>query len=81
MSKLIEDLKRCKGRRKEYRIKPTIKFIRDDYHYYFSFLPTVAWQPYIYRHPGMDGVVDIWWLHFHILIGTWEYKMEKKEKK
>ena len=70
--KLIEDLKRCKGDRKKYRIKPTIKFHVDTQHYCFSFLPAILWEPWIYRYPNMDGVVDIWWLHFHILIGKWE---------
>lgn len=71
--KLIEDLKNCKGHRKEYRIKPTIRFFVDRDNYYFSFLPTVLWMPWVYRHPDIDGVVDIWWLHFHILIGKWEH--------
>lgn len=71
--KLIDDLKRCKGRRKEHRIRPTIKFKVDREDYYFSFLPTILWQPWVYRYPDIIGVVDIWWLHYHILIGTWEY--------
>lgn len=70
--KLIEDLKRCKGNRKKYRIKPTIEFHVDTRHYYFSFLPTIMWTPWIYRYPHSIGIIDIWWLNFHILIGTWE---------
>ena len=70
--KLIKDLKNCKGHRKQYRIKPTIRFLVDKDDYYFSFLPTVLWQPWVYRYPNIDGIVDIWWLHFHILIGKWE---------
>jgi hypothetical protein len=69
--KLIEDLKKCKQYRKEYRIKPTLNF-RIDREYYFSFLPTILWTPWVYRYPNTCGVVDIWWLNFHILIGTWE---------
>lgn len=70
--KLIEDLKNCKGHRKEYRIKPTFEFRVDTEDYYFSFLPTVLWMPWIYRYPNSVGLIDIWWLHFHILIGKWE---------
>ena len=70
--KLIEDFKRCKGHRKQYRIKPIIKFEIDREQYYFSFFPTILWSPWIYRYPNIEGVVDIWWLHFHILIGKWE---------
>ena len=70
--KLIKDLKKCKSDRKGYRIKPTIKFRVDKNHYSFSFLPTILWCPWIYRYPNCVGVVDIWWLNFHILIGKWE---------
>ena len=70
--KLIEDFKMCKGHRKEYRIKPTIKFRADTENYHFSFLPTILYLPWIYRYPNSIGIIDIWWLHFHILIGTWE---------
>ena len=70
--KLIKDLKKCKDRRKAYRTKPFIEFRVDKEHYYFSFLPTVLYVPWVYRHPNSIGVIDIWWLHFHILIGKWE---------
>ena len=70
--KLFEDLKKCKSDRKKYRIKPIIKFYVDKEHYYFAFLPTVLWMPWVYRYPNVNGVVDIWWLHFHILIGRQE---------
>ena len=70
--KLFKDLKKCKGHRKEYRIKPTIRFYVDKEYYDFSFLPTVLWMPWIYRYPDCDGVIDIWCLNFHILIGKWE---------
>ena len=69
---LFKKLKRCKPDRKKYRIKPIIRFEVDTRDYYFSFLPTVLWIPWIYRYPNSTGVVDIWWLHFHILIGKWE---------
>ena len=70
--KLFKDLKECKGYRKKYRIKPSIRFIRDKEDYCFSFLPTIIWQPWIYRYPDSDDVIHIWWLHFHITIGTWK---------
>lgn len=70
--KLFKDLKSCKEHRKEYRIKPTIEFYVDKDHYLFSFLPTILWHPWVYRYPNSEGVIDIWWLHFHILIGKWE---------
>lgn len=72
--KLFEDLKRCKYMKKDYILKPAIKFEIDTYHYYFAFLPTVLFLPWCYRRAGCKGVVDIWWLNFHIAIGTWEYK-------
>lgn len=71
--KLFEDLKNCKGSRKQYRTKPTVKFYVDKQSYYFAFLPTVLWMPWIYRYPNTTGIIDIWWLHFHILIGKWEH--------
>lgn len=67
---LFKKLKELKPERKHYRIKPTIKFMKDKHDYCFSFLPTIIWSPWIYRYPRL-AVVDIWWLHFHILIGTW----------
>ena len=69
---LLSSLKRHKPHRKRYRIKPTIRFHIDDEDFGFAFLPTIAWMPWIFRHPGEDGVVTIWWLNFYILIGTWE---------
>ena len=70
--KLFEDLERCKEYKKEYKLIPSLRFHRDTDSYYFSFIPTVLWMPWIYRYPNLDGVIDIWWLHFHILIGKWE---------
>jgi len=73
MMKLFEDLKKCKYMRKEYRIKPAIEFRIDKENYYFSFLPTILYMPWVYRYPNSAGVIDIWFLHFHILIGKWEH--------
>ena len=67
---LFKRLKKLKEVRKEYKIKPIIKFTVDKSHYLFSFLPTVMWQPWIYRYLH-TYVVDIQWLHFHIVIGEW----------
>jgi sugar phosphate isomerase/epimerase len=72
MKKLFTDLKKCKEYRKDYRVKPCIEFHIDRQHYYFAFIPTILYLPWIYRHPNTKGVIDIWWLHFHILIGKWE---------
>jgi len=71
MKKLFKDLKNCEGHRKEYKIKPCIVFKVDREDYYFSFLPTVLYMPWIYRYPNSIGVIDIWWLNFHICIGEW----------
>lgn len=70
--KLIEDLKNCKGHRKEYWINPVFGFEVDNRNYMFSFLPTIVWCPWVYRYPNTIGVVDIWWLHFHFYFGKWE---------
>ena len=70
--KLIEDLKNCKGHRKEYRVNPVFGFEVDNRSYLFSFLPTIIWCPWVYRYPNTTGVVDIWWLHFHLWFGKWE---------
>ena len=72
MKKLFKDSRKYKEHRKDYRIKPTIKFIVDNNNCMFSFLPTIVWQPWIYRYPNMIGVIDIWWLNFHIIFGRWE---------
>lgn len=69
---LFKNLKECKSDRKKYRIKPAIGFQADTRDYMFSFLPTVIWCPWIYRYSNSVGVVDIWWLHFHIWFGRWE---------
>lgn len=74
MKKLIKDLRMCKKSRKEYRVKPYFEFVIDRDHYDFAFLPTILWMPWCYRYPDSPGVVDIWWLNFHILIGYWEVK-------
>lgn len=69
---LFRKLKDCKPDRKKYWIKPIVGFAVDTRDYLFSFIPTVVWCPWIYRYPNTIGVVDIWWLHFHIYFGRWE---------
>ena len=69
--KIVEDFKKCKGQRKKYRVLSFIEFRRDTEDYLFSLFPTILWCPWVYRYPNSVGVVDIWWLHFHILIGKW----------
>lgn len=71
LKKLFENLKRLKPNRKNYKIKWIFKFKIDNDHYMFSFLPTILWEPWIYRYPGAEGIIDIWWLNMHILIGKW----------
>ena len=68
---LLTKLRKCKPQRDKYYIKPTINFKVDTHDYYMAFLPTILWCPWIFRYPNSRGIVDIWWLHFHILIGTW----------
>ena len=70
--KLLNDLKECKYMRKQYRIKPALKFHIDTYRYRCSFIPTITWVPWVYRHPNTYGIIEIWWLNFHIAIGKWE---------
>lgn len=74
LKKLFNDLRRCRHMKGEYRVKPTIRFYINTRSYFFAFLPTIIYEPWIYRHPNSDGVIDIWWLNCHILIGTFEPK-------
>ena len=76
LKKLFEKLKELRSKRKDYRVKPTIRLCVDDHDYYFAFLPAVLYMPWIYRHPDTDGVIDIWWLNMHLLIGHWNTKKE-----
>lgn len=78
MKKLFADLKGCKKYRKEYRIKPCFRFQADRRHYVFSLIPTIRCVPWIYMHPNAIGLVDVWWLHFHIYFGKLERKGEGK---
>lgn len=70
--KLIEDYKKCKASRNKYRVRPGIKFYVDTYRYRFAFIPTITYVPWMYRHPNVYGIIEIWWLNFHIAIGKTE---------
>ena len=76
--KLFKRLKELQPGRKDYKIKPHIKFYIESNDYAFSFIPTIVWEPWINRFPG-TAVIDIWWLNMHILIGKWVYKEESKD--
>ena len=69
--KLFEELKECRKNRENYKIEFAIKFIIDNTDYCMSFIPTILWQPWIYRYPNEVGIIDIWWFNFHISIGKW----------
>lgn len=72
--KLIKRLRQLKSYRKTYRIKPGIWLHADTTDYLFSLIPTICFMPWIFRMPGYDCLLDIWWLNFHITIGRWENK-------
>lgn len=65
-------MKKPTGRENWY-IKPLFKFERDTEYYLISILPTIMFQPWRYRRPYI-GVIDITWLHYHIIIGEWRRK-------
>lgn len=74
MNKLFSELKKCKSIRKNYRIKPCVRFAADRRRYVFSLIPTIRYTPWIYMYPNAIGVVDVSWLHFHIYFGKLELK-------
>ena len=75
--KLFKLFKECKYQRKNYKIKPCIRFFRDTHYYWFSLIPTITWLPWISRWEGV-AIVEIWWLYYHITIGEWEQKKVKE---
>lgn len=78
LKKLFTKIKQCKPYRDGYQIKWNIRFEIDDDHYNFAFLPTITYVPWIYRYPNIrQGIIDIWWLNIHILIGEWGNREEK----
>ena len=55
-----------------YKFKLTVRFDIDNENYMLAIVPTVVYTPKAYRYClDNDGVIDIWWLHFHICIGKW----------
>lgn len=76
LKKLFESLKRCKGHRKDYKIKWEVKFEVDDSNYIFSLLPTMVFVPWPYRYLR-ETIMDIMWLNCHITIGKWMSKEEE----
>ena len=70
--KLVKQLRAFASRRNDYYIEWTIKFVADN-EYLFALIPTIQFEPWIYRHVRFP-VIDITWMHWHILIGTWRRK-------
>lgn len=68
---LIKKLWNFRKERKKYRIIPKFYFEWDRQNYGFSFLPTIIWYPWICRTEGCIGILDFWWLNFHICFGKW----------
>lgn len=75
LKKMFKDIKRCKGNN-DWRIKWDVKFLIDD-DFLFALLPTILFQPSIYRYPG-TSIIDIWWLNMHLVFGEWMRKEEEK---
>lgn len=69
---LFKKMKKYKDQRKNYIIEPSVRCYIDKEDYYFAFLPTITWMPWICRPFNSDGIIDIWWFNFHICIGYWE---------
>ena len=62
--------------RNHYRISPCICFKVDRRRYIFALIPTITIVPLIYIQPNCIGIVDVWWLCFHIYFGKIERKGE-----
>ena len=75
LKKLFEDIRRCKQYPETRHIKWDFVFEIDDRNFLFAFLPTIVWQPSIYRYPNVC-IIQIWWLNFNIGIGRWADKEE-----
>ena len=80
MIKLFKELKYCGKLRDHYRISPGICFKVDRRRYILAIIPTIRIVPWIYLPPNCIGVVDVWWLCYHIYIGRFEMK-EKTDGK
>ena len=73
LKKLFETLKQCRPNRKEYYIKPIVRFEVDDRHYHFVLIPTITTVPWPYRYNNM-ACWEIAWLNMRICIGQWKSK-------
>jgi hypothetical protein len=71
LKKLYKKHKTCKQYRNSRRIRPMFNITIDDSFYAFSFLPTIIWQPWMFRYNN-SCIIDITWLNIHISIGKWE---------
>jgi hypothetical protein len=80
LKKLFKDLKNCRPYRDGDHIELSLRFWIDTEDYYFAFIPTVLYMPWPYRQPDSDGVIDIWWLNIHLLLGRW-VRGDNKNKK
>ena len=74
--KLIKTHRRLRVQKKNYYIRPKVRFHVDKEDYPFFILPTVLIQPWFRRYPG-SSVIDIYWMHFIIAIGLWMRKEDK----
>lgn len=73
--KLLKHMRELKIHRREYIIKPSIKFRVDKNYYIMSLLPTIMIEPWILRTPG-DPIIDVSFLNMHLLIGTWNLRTD-----
>jgi len=73
LKKLLNIMKQSKENRKDYWIKPCIKFWVDTNDYMFVWLPTVIWLPWPCRRPG-DSIIEFAWLNMWLGLGKWEVR-------
>lgn len=77
LKKLFKDLKELRKHRKDYKIKWNLRFMVDDSNYVMALLPTIIFQPWVYRNPG-QGVIYIQWFHMVLVIGEFVYVGSKE---
>lgn len=75
MKKMFEELRTCRDERKKYRIRNKFQFRFDRNNYMLYILPTVTFQPWLYR-PLKSFVIVFRWLHIRIAYGLWERREE-----
>lgn len=74
IKELFKKLKTRRAERKNYKIESYCQLVMDTEDYCLAFIPTIIWQPWVCRESNIRGVVDIWWLNVHLLIGKWTLK-------